>query len=28
MHEDCNSVSKKPYIEQKDSAGRPDEVIA
>jgi ubiquitin carboxyl-terminal hydrolase 6/32 len=28
MHEDCNAVSKKPYIEQKDSNGRPDEVIA
>lgn len=28
MHEDCNSVSKKPYVEQKDSNGRPDEVIA
>jgi ubiquitin C-terminal hydrolase len=28
MHEDCNSVSKKPYIEQKDSNGRPDDVIA
>lgn len=28
MHEDCNSVSKKPYVEQKDYDGRPDEVIA
>lgn len=28
MHEDCNSVSKKPYVEQKDSNGRADEVIA
>ena len=28
MHEDCNSVSKKPYIEHKDSAGRSDDVIA
>jgi ubiquitin C-terminal hydrolase len=28
MHEDCNAVSKKPYIESKDSAGRPDDVIA
>lgn len=28
MHEDCNAISKKPYIEHKDSADRPDEVIA
>jgi ubiquitin C-terminal hydrolase len=28
MHEDCNKISKKPYIEQKDSNGRPDEVVA
>lgn len=28
MHEDCNKISKKPYIEQQDSNGRPDEVIA
>ena len=28
MHEDTNAVSKKPYIEMKDSDGRPDEVVA
>lgn len=28
MHEDCNEVTKKPYIEQRDYDGRPDEVIA
>jgi ubiquitin carboxyl-terminal hydrolase 6/32 len=28
MHEDVNSVSKKPYIEHKDSAGKPDAEIA
>jgi len=28
MHEDLNSVTKKPYIEQKDSNGRSDEVVA
>lgn len=28
MHEDCNQVSKKPYIEQKDSNGRLDQVVA
>ena len=28
MHEDCNQVSKKPYVEQKDYDGRPDKVIA
>jgi ubiquitin C-terminal hydrolase len=28
LHEDCNQVSKKPYVEQKDSADRPDEVVA
>lgn len=28
MHEDCNQVSKKPYFEQKDSEGRPDEIVA
>ena len=28
MHEDVNEVSKKPYIEQKDSDGRPDDVVA
>jgi len=28
MHEDLNAVSKKPYVEIKDSNGRPDEVVA
>lgn len=28
MHEDLNSVTKKPYIEQKDSNNRPDEIVA
>lgn len=28
MHEDVNSVSKKPYIEHKDGAGKPDAEIA
>ena len=28
MHEDLNAISKKPYVEMKDSAGRPDEVVA
>jgi len=28
MHEDLNSVSKKPYIEMKDSDGRTDQVVA
>jgi ubiquitin C-terminal hydrolase len=28
LHEDCNAVSKKPYVEQKDYDGRPDAVIA
>jgi ubiquitin C-terminal hydrolase len=28
MHEDCNQVSKKPYIEQKDSNYRPDFEVA
>ena len=28
MHEDLNAVSKKPYIEMKDSNGRPDAVVA
>ena len=28
LHEDCNQVSKKPYVEQKDYDGRPDSVIA
>ena len=28
MHEDLNAVTKKPYVEMKDSAGRPDEAVA
>jgi len=28
MHEDLNAVTKKPYVEMKDSNGRPDEVVA
>ena len=28
MHEDLNSVTKKPYYEQKDSNNRPDAVVA
>jgi ubiquitin carboxyl-terminal hydrolase 6/32 len=28
MHEDVNQISKKPYVEQKDSNGRPDEEVA
>lgn len=28
MHEDLNAISKKPYVEMKDSAGRPDAVVA
>lgn len=28
LHEDLNRVKKKPYIEIKDSAGRPDEEVA
>ena len=28
MHEDCNSVCKKPFVEQKDYDGRSDKVIA
>ena len=28
MHEDVNEISKKPYVEQKDSNGRPDDVVA
>ena len=27
LHEDLNRIKKKPYIEIKDSNGRPDEVI-
>ena len=28
MHEDVNAISKKPYVEQKDSNGRPDALVA
>ena len=28
LHEDCNDVSKKPYIEHKDSDGRSDEEVS
>ncbi|KAH3816326.1 hypothetical protein DPMN_117840 [Dreissena polymorpha] len=28
LHEDLNRIKKKPYIEQKDSDNRPDEVVA
>lgn len=28
LHEDLNRVKKKPYVEAKDSDGRPDEVVA
>lgn len=28
LHEDLNRVVDKPYVEQKDHAGRPDEVVA
>ena len=28
MHEDLNSVTKKPYVEMKDSDGRSDAVVA
>lgn len=28
LHEDLNRVTKKPYIELKDSNGRPDEIVA
>lgn len=28
MHEDLNRVVKKPYIEMKDSDGRPDAVVS
>ena len=27
LHEDLNRIKKKPYIEIKDSNGRPDEVL-
>lgn len=28
LHEDLNRVKRKPYIEAKDSDGRPDEEVA
>ena len=28
LHEDLNRITKKPYLESKDSDGRPDEVVA
>ena len=28
MHEDLNRVKKKPYVEMRDSDGRPDEVVS
>lgn len=28
LHEDLNRVKQKPYIEMKDSGGRPDEEVA
>lgn len=28
LHEDINLISQKPYIEQKDSDGRPDPIVA
>ena len=28
LHEDLNRIKKKPYVEMKDSDGRPDEVVA
>jgi hypothetical protein len=28
MHEDLNRVIKKPYIEMRDSEGRPDEEVS
>lgn len=28
LHEDLNRVKKKPYIEMKDSEGRPDDVVS
>lgn len=28
LHEDLNRVKRKPYIETKDSDGRPDEEVA
>ena len=28
LHEDLNRVQNKPYVELKDSDGRPDEIVA
>ena len=28
LHEDLNRVQKKPYVEEIDAGGRPDEVVA
>lgn len=28
MHEDVNKVTRKPYVEMKDSNNRPDEEVA
>ena len=28
LHEDVNAISKKPYVEYKDSAGRSDQEIS
>jgi ubiquitin C-terminal hydrolase len=28
LHEDCNRVKKKPFIEMSEETGRPDEVVA
>lgn len=28
LHEDLNRIHKKPYIEEKESDGRPDEVVS
>lgn len=28
LHEDLNRVHDKPYVELKDSDGRPDEIVA
>ena len=28
LHEDVNQVKKKPYVEQKEADGRPDDVVA
>lgn len=28
MHEDLNRVKKKPYVEMRDSDGRPDDIVS